>query len=320
MTKVFIDGSAGTTGLEIRERLSARNDIELLSISEKDRKNIQVRLELIAKSDITFLCLPDESSKEVVYAIEENNVNARIIDTSTAHRTLPDWTYGFPELGFQTKIKNSKRVANPGCHATGFISIAFPLITQNLISKSAQLSCFSITGYSGGGKKMIANYKDCKRSHSLDSAGIYGLNMHHKHLAEMKHVCNLEQEPVFCPIVDNYPRGMASTIMFNKEQVNAGINIKDIVESLHSFYERSTLINVIDNSVPSFSKDVPPIYTTIYGNSKAKTDSLDIVVSGNNDEFIITALFDNLGKGACGAAIENMNIMIDAPLEAGLIL
>ena len=312
MEKIFIDGSAGTTGLQIRERLELRNDIKILQIDEEKRKDISARLNCINNADIVFLCLPDKSAIEIVEKIDKENINVKIIDTSTAHRTNDAWVYGFPEISLTDEIKCSKRVANPGCHATGFISVVFPLLSCGIISNDEQLSCFSITGYTGGGKKMIANYENINHDQSIESPGIYGLNMQHKHLKEMAKICGLKFKPNFSPIVANFQRGMATTVSFNNSQINDSYTLANIVESMQSFYADSKLINVIDNTMHT------PAATTLYANSKSGTDALDIVISGNEENFIITALFDNLGKGACGAAIQNMNILMDAPMCEGL--
>jgi N-acetyl-gamma-glutamyl-phosphate reductase len=313
MTKIFIDGSAGTTGLQIRERLAARKDIEILQIEEEKRKDIDARLSFMNDADIAFLCLPDESAKEIVECINKEEIDIKIIDTSTAHRTADGWVYGFTELGLEENIKNSKRIANPGCHATGFISIVFPLINCGIISNNEHLSCFSLTGYTGGGKKMIESYESVRLDKdTLESPGIYGLNMQHKHLKEMQKICGLEFAPSFCPIVADFPRGMATSITFNGAQVNGNYKLSNIIEAFNEFYASSNLIKVVDNTA------TPLKHTTLYANEKAETDALDIVISGTQENFVITALFDNLGKGACGAAIQNMNILMGAPMYEGL--
>ena len=203
MTKVFIDGSAGTTGLRIRERLASRKDLELLVLPEELRKDKSARADALNTAAVSFLCLPDEAAREAVSLA--SSPDAVIIDTSTAHRTAADWTYGFPELkGQREKIVSSRRIANPGCHASGFVSLVAPLVQAGLLQRGARLSCFSLTGYSGGGKKMIAAYEAENRSSLLDAPRQYGLGQVHKHLPEMAAVCGLEHAPVFCPVVAPY--------------------------------------------------------------------------------------------------------------------
>ena len=262
--KVYIDGQEGTTGLEIHQRLSARDDIELLSIEPEKRKDVDERRRLINEADLVFLCLPDAAAVEAVGLIE--NSHTRVIDASTAHRTASGWVYGFPELykdPAQT-IGAARFVANPGCHATGFLAAAAPLAALNVLPKDYPLTCFSLTGYSGGGKKMIAEYEGAGKGEGLFSPRIYGTTLKHKHLAEMQKVAGLDTPPVFCPVVDDYYRGMATTL--------------------------------------------------------AGTDRLELTVSGHEGQTIVTARFDNLGKGASGAAVQNMNLMLGLEPLKGLSL
>lgn len=311
MTKVFIDGSVGTTGLQIYDRLNKRKDIELLSIEENLRKDVEARKEKINLADIVFLCLPDDAAKESVSLCV--NKNTCIIDTSTAHRINPEWNYGFPELGFESCISKSKRIANPGCHATGFISCVYPLVKNGILSKDKLLSCFSLTGYSGGGKKMIAEYEGETKSYEMNSPGIYGIKQNHKHLPEMKKICGLDFEPVFCPIVDDYYKGMASTVPLHRCELNGIASIDELRNVYSEFYKDQPMIKV-------YSAEETENLGKIYGNAKQGKDSLDIIVSGNDEQITVSALFDNLGKGASGAAIENMNIVLGLPKQTGLNL
>lgn len=308
--KVYIDGQAGTTGLQIYERLQDRDDIELLSIEEEKRHDTTERKKLINAADLVFLCLPDEAAKEAVSLIENENV--KVIDASTAHRTDPNWTYGMPELSKEQEeaIKNSKRVANPGCHASGFISIVYPLIKSGLVSPDTLLNAFSLTGYTGGGKKMIADYEDNHQTFH-DAPRIYGLNLNHKHIPEMMKVTGLSQKPVFSPIVANFPQGMATSIGLDKCQVNEGeFNLEKIKELYTNWYDKNGVIHFNEKSSDPM----------IASNHLAGKDSLEILVNGNDEQALITAVFDNLGKGACGAAIENMNLMLGLEKCAGLHL
>lgn len=307
MKKIFIDGASGTTGLNIRERLSSRRDIELLSANPDKRRDISERKRLINSADIVFLCLPDDAAREAVTLVE--NDSTVIIDTSTAHRCAEGWTYGFPELTGRDKIKSSKRIANPGCHATGFISSAAPLVRAGIIDPESVLSCFSLTGYSGGGKKMIADYESDNAPATLSSPGIYALGQSHKHIPEIKKQCMLSFAPVFCPIVANFKQGMAATITLGSQQLKYNATKNDIVAALESFYSDSPLVSVRAQDAE---------FTTIYANEKAGLDSLELIVCGNDARITVTALFDNLGKGACGSAIQNMNIVLSADETEGL--
>ena len=307
MTKVFIDGSAGTTGLRIAERLSQREDIELIRLSEDKRKDTTARQEAIQNADIVFLCLPDAAAIEAVELAKDSK--AKIIDTSTAHRVSEGWTYGFPELkGQREKIKNSTRIANPGCHASGFIALVAPLTQSGLIGKDAQLSCFSLTGYSGGGKKMIAEYEDENRSPLLNAPRQYALLQQHKHLKEMAHLCGLGNMPVFCPIVGDFYSGMEVTVSLFAKDVNGSI---EDIRKLYADYYTDGLVFVDDNEDET---------GMLSANRYSGRDDMCISVHGNDERIILTARFDNLGKGASGAAIQNMNIAIGACPVKGLVL
>lgn len=308
-TKVYIDGQSGTTGLQIYDRIGQREDLELLRIPEELRHDPDERKKYLNSADIVFLCLPDEGARESVSFIE--NPNVRVIDASTAHRTNPDWTYGYPELSKAQReaIRTSKRVANPGCHATGFISTTAPLVAMGVIPKDYPMCCYSLTGYSGGGKKMIAEYEAEGRSELLDAPGIYGLNLHHKHLPEMQTVTGLAYPPVFMPVVDDYYKGMATTIMLQNRLLPGQPSAEKICAKLADYYRDEHFVSV----VPFGEND-----SKLYANKLAGTNRLEIVVCGHEEQTTVTALFDNLGKGASGAAVQNMNIMLGLPEETGL--
>ena len=308
-TKVYIDGQSGTTGLQIYDRIGQREDLELLRIPEELRHDPDERKKYLNSADIVFLCLPDEGAREAVSFID--NPNVRVIDASTAHRTNPDWTYGYPELSKAQReaIRTSKRVANPGCHATGFISTTAPLVAMGVLPKDYPMSCYSLTGYSGGGKKMIAEYEADGRSELLDAPGIYGLNLQHKHLPEMQTVTGLAYPPVFMPVVDDYYKGMATTIMLQNRLLPGQPSAEEICAKLADYYRDEHFVSV----VPFGEND-----SKLYANKLAGTNRLEIVVCGHEDQTTVTAVFDNLGKGASGAAVQNMNIMLGLPEETGL--
>ncbi len=311
MTKVFIDGSAGTTGLQIRARLAQRTDLTVLTLPEAQRKDPDARREAMNSADVVFLCLPDAAATEAAGFV--SNPATCVIDTSTAHRTSPDWVYGFAELGRREAIAASKRIANPGCHATGFISVVYPLIAEGLLDSGALLSCFSLTGYSGGGKSMIADYEAAGRSELLSSPGIYGLGQSHKHIPEMVKVCGLATAPIFCPVVDDYFKGMASTVPLHAAMLKGSAGPDAVREALSDFYGGSALISVAPAEECAAAGK-------LYGNALAGRDSLRIFVEGNDARITVTALFDNLGKGASGAAIQNMNLALGLPEATGLVL
>lgn len=309
MYKVFIDGREGTTGLEIYDRLSKRTDIELLLIDEDKRKDTNERKKLINMADIVFLCLPDAAAREAVALLD--NSNTRIIDASTAHRTAEGWAYGFPELSKEKRkaIESGRLVANPGCHATGFISSVYPLRAMEILPDGYPLTAYSLTGYSGGGKKLIAEYEDAGRDVRHESHRIYGTNLNHKHLPEMQKVCNLKHPPVFSPILGDFYRGMATTIMLENSLLSGKPTALEIHSRLSEYYKDEYFVQVAP-----FGGDEPYIYASTLGG----TNFLRLIVCGNSEQTTVTALFDNLGKGASGAAVQNMNIMLGFDEKAGL--
>ena len=307
MTKVFIDGSAGTTGLRIFDRLKGREDIELITLSEALRKDTEARRDALNSADIAFLCLPDAAAIEAVSLIE--NGNTAIIDTSTAHRTHVLWTYGFPEInGKREEIRKSKRVANPGCHASGFIATVAPLIEAGVIKDDEMLSCFSLTGYSGGGKGMIAEYEGEDRDLLLSAPRQYALTQSHKHLKEMSAVTGLTVLPVFCPIVAPFYSGMEVTVPLHREQLKCSLN--DLEEIYRDYYK---------NGLVSFEKSYSQ-NGFLSASSLSNKDNMIISAFGNDDRIILAALYDNLGKGASGSAIQNMNILLGVDEKTGLEL
>ena len=305
MTKVFIDGSAGTTGLRIYERLADRKDLELLILTGDKRKDNNARREMLALADMAFLCLPDAAAIEAVSLIEKTEV--AVIDTSTAHRTNDAWAYGFAELSaaHRQAIASSKRIANPGCHASGFISTVCPLVAHGVIPADFPLTAYSLTGYSGGGKSLIAEYEDENRDKRHESHRIYGLPLQHKHLPEMQKVCGLNLPPVFSPILGDFYEGMATSVLL------PGFDAKRVWESLAQHYEGQKIV-----SVAPLGGDE----SLIYASTLANKDTMRIIVTGHENQTMVTALFDNLGKGASGAAIQNMNIMLGIDEATGLNL
>ena len=312
--KIYIDGQEGTTGLRIFERFAGRDDIEILTIDPALRKDTDERKKLINASDITFLCLPDAAAKEAVSLVENENV--RIIDASTAHRVNPDWAYGFAELSsaHREKIAAGKRIANPGCHATGFISLVYPLVAAGILPKETVTSCFSLTGYSGGGKKMIAQYGDENRDVALDSPRVYGLTHSHKHLPEMKTVCGLDAAPLFSPIVADYYAGMLVSVPFAAGQLKGISSLAQLHECYADHYAGQKMIRVMPLSAQTDCGGF------LASNGCAMWDGLEVYVTGNDERMMVCARFDNLGKGASGAAIQNMNIMLGCDESKGLNL
>ncbi len=304
MIKVFIDGSAGTTGLRINERLSDREDIELLKISEELRKDNGARKDIINQADIVFLCLPDDAAIEAASFVNKDS-HTVIIDTSTAHRVNDAWAYGFPELtGMRDKIKNSQLIANPGCHASGFISLVAPLVEAKIIPKESLLSCFSLTGYSGGGKKMIADYEAENRDPLLKGPRQYGISQSHKHLPEMKKICGLDNSPVFCPIVADFYAGMEVTVPLFNCDIEA-------IKAVYKEYYGQGIVHFDDAADENGFMSAAAF---------AGRDDMEISVQGSNERALLISRFDNLGKGASGAAIQNMNIVLGIDEGTGLTI
>ena len=296
MINVFIDGKEGTTGLQIFERLGKRDDLRIRTLPEPLRKDVDARRECINASDVVFLCLPDAAAIESVSLCE--NPKVKIIDASTAHRTNPAWAYGFPELSAEhrEKIVRSNRIAVPGCHASGFISLVYPLVSQGIVEPDYPFVCHSVTGYSGGGKKMIAEYEDARRDISLDSPRQYATRQQHKHLPEMQAVCGLAYAPIFNPIVADYYSGMCVTVPFYTRLMRKKMSPLQLKEFFAEYYASSSFINVAETG------------TYLPANSLVGTNQMQIHVDGNEERLVLASVFDNLGKGASGAAVQCMNI------------
>ena len=305
MTKIFIDGSAGTTGLRIFDRLKDRKDIELVTLPDELRKDTDARKNALNNCDIAFLCLPDAAAIEAVSLIENENV--AVIDTSTAHRVKDNWTYGFPELlSSYDEIRNSKRIANPGCHASGFNALVAPLTKAGVLKNDANLSCFSLTGYSGGGKQMIAQYEDDNKDVLLNAPRMYGLSQSHKHIPEMVKLCDLKNAPAFVPVVGDFYSGMQVTVPVFKSDLNGTIeDIKNVYKSVYT----GKLVH-FDESADESGFMSSSAYTL--------KDDMQITVVGNDDRILLVSRFDNLGKGASGSAIQNMNILLGVDECTGL--
>lgn len=301
--KVFVDGSAGTTGLEIVNRLTAREDISLVTLSEEMRKDAAARKDAMLSSDLAVLCLPDEAAVEAVSFAEGSGV--KIIDASTAHRVSPDFVYGLPELpGRRELIKKATRVANPGCHASGFIALVAPLVAAGVLDKNAPISAFSLTGYTGGGKKMIKQYEGGEEDVSAPRQ--YALTQMHKHLKEMVAETGLSKAPIFLPVVAAFPRGMQVSVPLSPEWLSCGASgVKEVYKDLY----QGGVIRYEDVEVGTLPADV-----------MAGKDGMKITLVGNDDRLVAIALFDNLGKGASGAAIQNLNLMLGVDETTGLVL
>ena len=310
MKKVFIDGSAGTTGLRIRERLVARNDIELVILPEEVRKDTEARRKALNGADVAFLCLPDAAAIEAVQLVE--NPETVIIDTSTAHRTTEGWEYGFPELeGRRERIAAAKRIANPGCHASGFIALVEPLVRKRLITVNERLTAFSLTGYSGGGKKMIADYETAGTNLHIGGRQ-YALGQKHKHLPEMAKICGLVNEPCFSPIVVPHLSGMEVTVpLFASQFRESGTTLEQVKDVYRDYYGEGGLVRFIDD--PAAAEGGFLSSAALSGR-----DGLEVSVYGNDDRIVLVSRFDNLGKGASGAAIQNMNLVLGCAEEEGL--
>lgn len=307
--KVFIDGAVGTTGLRIHERLNAAADITVLQLPEAHRKDPHARADMLAQADVSFLCLPDDAAREIIALAPEH---ARICDTSTAHRTHPDWVYGFPELnGQREKIQAAKRVAIPGCHATGLIALMRPLVEQGALSEQSVVACHSLTGYSGGGKSMIAEYTHTERTPDFDAPRVYALGLQHKHLPEMQAITGLQNAPLFTPIVADYYSGMLVTIPLPVSMLSASHQSGEAVaQLLAQYYANSALIRVHDYRLAP---------NMLPANALSGRDDLEIFIHGSDTQILLCARFDNLGKGASGAAVQCMNVMLGREETAGLV-
>lgn len=305
MKKVFIDGSAGTTGLRIRERLARRGDLEVVVLPDEVRKDVEARRAALNAADVAFLCLPDAAAIEAVALVD--NPSTVVIDTSTAHRTADGWEYGFPELeGRRERIAKAKRIANPGCHATGFIALVEPLVRIGLLSGETALAAFSLTGYSGGGKKMIAQYEAMKGETMFLGGRQYALGQSHKHLPEIVKLCGLSVAPAFCPIVVPHYSGMETTVPVFARDIRG--TVEDIRRAYRETYAQG-LVRFVENA----DEDGFLSSARLSG-----FDTLEVSVYGNQDRILLVSRFDNLGKGASGAAIQNMNLVLGVPEDTGL--
>lgn len=310
MYSVFIDGKEGTTGLQIYDRLAARKDVKLITLPEDKRKDTACRKECLNSADISFLCLPDDAAREAVSLVE--NPKARIIDASTAHRTNPEWVYGLPELSEERRerIAATKRLANPGCYATGFITLVAPLINAGIAARDYPFVAHGVSGYSGAGKKTIAVYEAEERDKSLDSPRQYALGLAHKHLPEMMRECGLTQKPAFLPEICDFYCGMCVTVPLHRRLLDKKYDVKAIREVFAEYYVRQNFIKVAaEVQNPQF----------LPANKLAGTNMLEIYVSGNDELIYLASVLDNLGKGASGAAVQNMNIMLGLDETTSLI-
>lgn len=314
MKKVFIDGSEGTTGLRIFERFEGREDIEILKIPSELRKDPDTVKKYINASDITFLCLPDAAAREAVALVE--NENTIIIDTSTAHRTEPGWAYGYPELSaaHRAAIKNGKRIAVPGCYATGFITIAYPMVAEGMLPKDYPVSAFAMSGYSGAGKKTIAVYEAQDRDKELDAPREYALSQNHKHLKEMQKITGLDRIPLFSPLICDYYSGMVVTLQFYADMLNGKPTPQRVQELFAKYYAGEQFIKVMP-----FGKEAD-YNGFLAGNTCSGWDGIEIYVTGNEDRLLVSTRFDNLGKGASGAAVQCLNIILGCEENKGLVL
>ncbi|MGN1203808.1 MAG: N-acetyl-gamma-glutamyl-phosphate reductase [Lachnospiraceae bacterium] len=313
-TKVFIDGSEGTTGLRINERFEGRDDLEILRIAPELRKDTEERKRLINASDITILCLPDAAAREAVALVENEHV--RILDASTAHRTENGWAYGFPELApaFREQIKNGKRVAVPGCYASGFIALMYPLVSEGILAPDYPACAFALSGYSGGGKKMIAEYEAAERPAELSAPREYALSQQHKHLKEMKAIPGLTREPLFSPIVCDYYSGMLVSLPIQKEFMQKKLSLEELHALFAGYYADEPFIKVNDLGAEAETKGF------LSANVRSGWDGMEIFVTGNEERLLVSSRFDNLGKGASGAAVQCLNIMMGCAEDKGLVL
>ena len=309
--KIYIDGKEGTTGLQIYERLGGRDDIELLLIDEDKRKDTAERAKLLNAADLVFLCLPDEAAREAVFLV--TNRHTRIIDCSTAHRTAEGWTYGFPELiGQRERIRTAVRVANPGCYATGFLSLVRPLVEKGILPAGARVTCHALSGYTGGGKKTIAQYGGPDREMELVSPRHYAVTLSHKHLPEMAKIAGLRRKPLFMPMICDFPQGMVVTVPLWLDELNGAQSIESLRALYADYYQGSIVVELRLADAPSCG--------FIGSNNLAGKDTLQIFVNGNGEQVMLSARLDNLGKGASGAAVQNMNLMLGFEETKGLTI
>lgn len=307
--KIFIDGKGGVVGAKIARVLSQREDLELLTIAPELHRDENERRRIMNQADLVILCLPEEAAKRGVELVE--NPDTRIIDTSPAHRTSPGWVYGFAELlpGQRERIRSARRVANPGCHASGFLSTVAPLTAMGILPPDYPLSCFSITGYSGGGKHMIQEFQDPNRAQELSVPALYALELRHNHLPEMQHIAGLDHPPVFVPILSDMYSGMSTSVTLQNHLLRGYPSARDIWEMLWQHYRRQALVTVAPFGGES---------GRLVSNALAGTDRMEITVSGNREQTLLTARFDNLGKGVAAAAIQNLNLMLGLEETRGL--
>ena len=308
MINIFIDGKEGTTGLQIFERLAKREDVCVQTLPEESRKDPAARKECINRADIVFLCLPDAAAKESVSFVENEHV--RVIDASTAHRTDPAWAYGFPELSaaHRDRIARSDRVAVPGCHASGFISLVYPLVAGGIVGRDHLFVCHSVTGYSGGGKKMIAEYEAEGRDAALDSPRQYALTQNHKHLPEMQYICGLDDKPIFTPIVADFYSGMCVTVSLHARSMRKKMTVDRLREYFAEYYASQNFVKIVDDGL-----------SYLPANGLAGTNEMQIRIGGNEERIVLHSVFDNLGKGASGAAVQCMNIMLGLDERVSLV-
>lgn len=306
MTKVFIDGSYGTTGLRIHQRLQSRRDLELISIPYEERHSESARRRAYEEADFVFMCLPDAAAKEAAPMAEA--CHTRVIDASTAHRTAEGWVYGFPEISGTETIEAAPLVANPGCHASGVNALIYPLIRNGILSPAQKLQCFSVTGYSGGGKKMIGEYESDCRDALMDAPRMYGLSQQHKHLPEITVLNGLECAPIFCPIVSDFYCGMETIIPLFGSDIHG--TMEDIRNAYREFYTGTLVYYKEDADENGF----------VSANTMSGRDDMELSLYGNSERLLLVARFDNLGKGASGSAIQNLNLMMGAPETTGLVL
>ena len=310
---VFVDGQHGTTGLKIRERLDRRNDIEVLEITEDKRKDPEVKRKLLNEADIVFLCLPDDAARESVSLIKNDKVC--VIDGSTAHRVTEGWAYGLPELkkGQRDLIRKSKRIAVPGCHATGFVLMLYPLVAQGIVAPDYPVTSHTVAGYSGGGKAMIADYHDPKAPDFIKNPRPYSLALNHKHIPEMQKIVGLVRPPIFAPTVVNVYAGEIISIPLVPAYLKKKMEAAEIREALAEYYAGEKFVKVMPFPADSYLKNGFLTFTDCNG-----TNNLEIFVFGSKDRILVSARFDNLGKGASGAAVQDMNIVLGVEESTGL--